>query len=45
MAALEDELSSHRVAAFGWALACCRGDRFMAEDVLQNAYVAVLPAK
>lgn len=29
-------------AAYGWAVTCCRGDRSLAEDVLQATYVRVL---
>lgn len=32
-------------ASFGWALACCRRDRELAEDVLQQAYVKVLSGR
>lgn len=34
-------------ASFGWAMVCCRGQRELAEDVLQSVYVQVLdrPAK
>lgn len=39
MADLDDELARHHGASFGWALVCCSGDRTMAEDVLQNAYL------
>ncbi|MEP6836366.1 MAG: RNA polymerase sigma factor [Gemmatimonas sp.] len=39
MADLDDELARHHGASFGWALVCCNGDRSVAEDVLQNAYL------
>ena len=39
MADLDDELARHHGASYGWALVCCGGDRTMAEDVLQNAYL------
>jgi len=39
---LEDELEELHPLAFGWALACCRRDRALAEEVLQNAYLRVL---
>lgn len=45
MADLEDELSRYHVASFAWALACCRGDRMVAEDVLQTAYLKVLDGR
>lgn len=31
--------------SFGWAVACCQGDRMRAEDVLQIAYVKVLEGR
>jgi RNA polymerase sigma factor (sigma-70 family) len=42
---LEAELSQHHRAAFGWALACCRWDRTMAEDVLQTAYLKIVDGR
>jgi RNA polymerase sigma factor (sigma-70 family) len=39
---LEQLLSQHHRAAFGWALTCCRWDRAAAEDVLQIAYLKTL---
>lgn len=38
-------LEAHHEASFGWALACCRGNREEAEDVLQAAYLKVLSGK
>lgn len=35
-------LEQHHHAAFGWALACCGGDRHAAEDALQASYEKVL---
>jgi RNA polymerase sigma-70 factor (ECF subfamily) len=45
VADLDDELLRHNQAAFGWALACCRGDPATAEDVLQTAYLKVLDGR
>jgi RNA polymerase sigma-70 factor (ECF subfamily) len=42
---LDDELLRHNHAAFSWALACCRWDRNLAEDVLQSAYLKVLDGR
>jgi RNA polymerase sigma-70 factor (ECF subfamily) len=42
VADLDQELSCHHRAAFGWALACCRWDRTAAEDVLQTAYLKIM---
>jgi RNA polymerase sigma factor (sigma-70 family) len=42
---LEAELTQHHRAAFGWALACCRWDRTMAEDVLQTAYLKIVDGR
>src|SRR4051812_12414656 len=42
---LDDALVRHNPAAFGWALACCRGDRSVAEDVLQAAYLKLLDGR
>ena len=41
-AELRDQLESEHGLAFGWALACCKGDQHEAEDVLQDSYLAVL---
>jgi RNA polymerase sigma factor (sigma-70 family) len=32
-------------SGFGWALACCRRDREMAQEVLQSAYLKILEGK
>jgi RNA polymerase sigma-70 factor (ECF subfamily) len=45
VADLDDELLRHNQAAFGWALACCRWDPAIAEDVLQTAYLKVLDGR
>ncbi|HEY4218638.1 MAG TPA: sigma-70 family RNA polymerase sigma factor [Gemmatimonadaceae bacterium] len=42
---LENQLSQHHPAAFGWALACCKWNRAAAEDVLQTAYLKVLDGR
>ena len=42
---LEADLARHHRAAFGWALACCRWDRWEAEDVLQAAYLKVVDGR
>lgn len=41
-ARLEAEVAALHPSSFGWALACCGGDREEAEDVLQIAYLKVL---
>ncbi len=41
-AGLEQALREHHEAAWGWALACCRRDRDLAEEVLQMAWTSVL---
>src|SRR5205807_4738589 len=43
--ALEQELDQLHPAAFGWALACCSGDRAAAEDALQASYLKVLDGR
>jgi len=45
VADLENELARHHRAAFGWALACCRWDRSVAEDVLQTSYLKLLDGR
>lgn len=42
---LERELDRVHTAAFGWALACCAGDRVNAEDVLQTSYLKILDGR
>ena len=37
-----EQLERGHVAAFGWALACCKGNRHEAEDALHDSYLAVL---
>jgi RNA polymerase sigma-70 factor (ECF subfamily) len=39
---LREQLERWHPTAFGWAVACCKGHREEAEDVLQDAYLAVL---
>ncbi len=39
---LDETLASMHADAFGWAMACCRRDRALAEEVLQMSYVKVL---
>jgi len=43
--ALELELDRLHPAAFGWALACCAGDRAAAEDALQTSYLKILDGR
>jgi len=43
--ALELELDRMHPAAFGWALACCAGDRTAAEDALQASYLKILDGR
>jgi RNA polymerase sigma-70 factor (ECF subfamily) len=42
---LEQELERLHPAAFGWALACCEGDRVAAEDALQATYLKILDGR
>jgi RNA polymerase sigma-70 factor (ECF subfamily) len=39
------ELARHHEACFGWALACCKWDPTVAEDVLQTAYLKVIDGR
>ena len=39
---MEAALAEIHPECFGWALACCRRDRLLAEEVLQVAYLKVL---
>lgn len=43
--AIISQLEDIHADAFGWALHCCHGERNLAEDVLQNAYLKVLRQK
>jgi len=45
VADLDEELARHHRAAFGWALACCRWDRSVAEDVLQTSYLKLVDGR
>lgn len=42
---LREQLAGLHADSFGWAVACCRGDAGLAEDVLQIAYLKVLQGK
>ncbi|MBX3213395.1 MAG: RNA polymerase sigma factor [Labilithrix sp.] len=42
---IERELAALHPASFGWALACCRRDRDLAEEVLQDVYFRVLDGR
>jgi RNA polymerase sigma factor (sigma-70 family) len=42
---LDEELRRHHRAAFGWALACCRWDKSVAEDVLQTSYLKLVDGR
>lgn len=39
------EIEKLHAASFAWSLACCRGDRAEAEDVLQTTYLKVLDGR
>jgi RNA polymerase sigma factor (sigma-70 family) len=39
---LRAQLEREHPEAFGWALACCRGQRDDAEEVMQSVYLSVL---
>jgi len=43
--ALELEPVRLHPAAFGWAIACCPGDRAAAEDALQASYLKILDGR
>lgn len=45
VADLDEELGRHHRAAFGWALACCRWDKSVAEDVLQTSYLKLVDGR
>ena len=42
---LRNALADLHPSSFGWATACCRGDRELAQDVLQSVYVKLLEGK
>lgn len=42
---LEHQLADLHPKSFGWAVACCRYDRFEAEEVLQTSYLKVLSGR
>lgn len=42
---MELAIEDAHASCFGWALACCRGRREEAEDVLQTSYLKVLDGK
>ncbi len=44
-AGVRAELEVHHGAAWRWALACCRGERDAAQDLLHDAYVTVLSGR
>ena len=45
VADLDEDLARHHHDAFGWALACCRWDRSLAEDVLHSAYLRIIDGR
>ena len=42
---LRDRLERHHGEAFAWAIVCCRGNRNLAEDALQTAYLKILDGR
>ena len=38
-------LETHHPSCYGWALHCCHGDRSQAQEVLHNAYLAILEGR
>ena len=44
-AQLERELEALHMECWGWALACCRREPDLAEDVLQSAYLRVFSGR
>jgi RNA polymerase sigma factor (sigma-70 family) len=44
-AELRSELGCTHNAAFGWALSCCGGDHFAAEEALHDVYAMVLEGR
>ena len=42
---LKAELEKLHSSSFGWALSCCRRDRWEAEEVLQAVYLKILEGK
>ena len=42
---LREQLAELHPNTFGWALSCCGGNRPLAEDVLQSAYLRVLDGR
>jgi RNA polymerase sigma factor (sigma-70 family) len=42
---LKRELERAHADSFGWAMACCRRDRYDAEEVLQTVYLTVLDGR
>jgi len=39
---IKAELEQHHNDCYGWALHCCKGDKEIASDVLQTAYLKIL---
>jgi RNA polymerase sigma-70 factor (ECF subfamily) len=44
-AQLRRELEQIHLDCFGWAVACCRGDRDQAEEVLQSSYLKAMAGR